>query len=637
MTDRTEGYQFFDEGIRYFEDKEPKIHQALLYQAKAETYFMFTDFMSAIELFQKSNQVGLPDSLFARNCIRLADCFIQVPLLDSSRHYLDLALNSIESRRDTSMYTSTYIISGTYFLARNRFIKAIEEYEKALQFVEYSAGGNVKIINCYREIGSIYSLMGNHEKAIYYASQALKKAEEHNLKRSAAEMNKHLGDYHLNSEKYQEALSYYDKCLAYFKQKRFSVYILQGLSRQALAYINLGDLFSAKVNLDEARKYLKSVKSSNFRYTFYQAEGDLAMVNEDYKQAELSYALAEKEAIASNQAGPMLSNLNSFGNLYDKLNNYSLALDYKTRYQEMKDSLFTLNQSNIIFDYEAKYQKSEQEKSIAELNRQNDIQLIEIDQKRRQLFLTSLGILAALLIAGLIFYAYYNKKKNTRILKSKNEELSIALEENNMLMKEIHHRVKNNLQVISSLLNLQSRQIEDPSAKSAMKSGQNRIRSMALIHQNLYQDNETATINLKVYVENLSRNLFNSYQVSEDMINLKTDIEDLELDIDTIIPLGLILNELITNALKYAFSEGQKGNLVVVLKRENDRIDLIVEDDGKGMDRSIDISKVKSLGFKIIRSFSAKLKADFRIEDANPGTKVIISIPQNRLTKLNLD
>src|SRR5690625_930343 len=156
-------------------------------------------------------------------------------------------------------------------------------------------------------------------------------------------------------------------------------------------------------------------------------------------------------------------------------------------------------------------------------------------------------------------------------MKQKNEQISKTLRKKDILLKEIHHRVKNNLQVISSLLSLQSRQLESPQAREAMQSSRNRIKSMALIHQKLYQDEDLIGVEIAEYIDKLMLSLVKSYQTSTENIEIKTDIDSMKLEVDTIIPIGLIINELISNSFKYAFDAQKGGKLQVTLKKQEGR------------------------------------------------------------------
>ena len=193
------------------------------------------------------------------------------------------------------------------------------------------------------------------------------------------------------------------------------------------------------------------------------------------------------------------------------------------------------------------------------------------------------------------------------------EALKQSLREKEILIREIHHRVKNNMQVISSILNLQSALLEDPRAKAAFKECQYRIKSMAMVHEKLYRAKDLSQIDFSEYLNTLARNIFLDQQVKPDQVQLHLDIDQINLDINKAVPLGLIINELITNAFKHAFRGGRKGNLWVRLKKIGERgVELTVKDDGVGFPKGLDWKKAESLGLVIINTLVEQI--DGKIE-----------------------
>ena len=181
------------------------------------------------------------------------------------------------------------------------------------------------------------------------------------------------------------------------------------------------------------------------------------------------------------------------------------------------------------------------------------------------------------------------------------DRLQSSLKEKEVLLREIHHRVKNNMQVISSLLNLQARRIQDPAVMDMFKESQRRIRSMALIHERLYQSSDLSRIEFSQYLRNLTAHLFHSYQIDSSRIRLQIEAEEIHLNINTAIPCGLIVNELVSNALKHAFPDGRSGHLDLALRRvEGDGYMLEVKDDGVGFPEGLNFRKTESLGMQIV-------------------------------------
>lgn len=201
--------------------------------------------------------------------------------------------------------------------------------------------------------------------------------------------------------------------------------------------------------------------------------------------------------------------------------------------------------------------------------------------------------------------------------------LKKSLEEKDLMMKEIHHRVKNNLMVIQSLLNLQSKYIKDPEVIKIFKESQNRAKSMALIHQRLYQSEDLKRIDFGEYAQALSVDLFNTYITKKDKIKLDINVESLKLDINTAIPLGLILNEILSNSLKYAFPQDKKGSIKVEFLTSNSNYELIVSDNGVGLPSDFDYEKSDSLGFRLINGLSDQINAKIEVNTDN-GTEIKI-------------
>ena len=221
--------------------------------------------------------------------------------------------------------------------------------------------------------------------------------------------------------------------------------------------------------------------------------------------------------------------------------------------------------------------------------------------------------------------------RNITELKQIDRQLAASLAEKDILLKEIHHRVKNNLQVISSLLDLQSEYIQDQQALRAFQESQQRIKSMSLIHERLYQHGDLARVDLVEYIENLTRNLFQSYRVGNQAISLTCHIEPIYLGLDTAIPCGLIINELVTNALKYAFpTGGQSGQIEVVFKAVgNHQLCLTVRDDGVGLPSELELEQATTLGLILVTTLVKQLNGTLEIK-REAGTEIMITFAESK-------
>lgn len=199
------------------------------------------------------------------------------------------------------------------------------------------------------------------------------------------------------------------------------------------------------------------------------------------------------------------------------------------------------------------------------------------------------------------------------------------IKEKETLLKEVHHRVKNNLQTVSSLLSLQSRSIEDDTVKNLIKSSQNRVISMAMVHEMLYMRDDLSKIEFKSYVQELSEYLVKSVKGVDNNIKLNLNIPDIQLGIDTAIPLGLLINEAISNALKYGIKDDEDGEIHIALKQVHDQgFELEIGDNGPGYSDSINYKNTKSLGLKLIHNLVRQLKGTITRDGSKKGTNYLI-------------
>jgi len=270
----------------------------------------------------------------------------------------------------------------------------------------------------------------------------------------------------------------------------------------------------------------------------------------------------------------------------------------------MRDSIASVASDTAMSKMLTRYETQKKEATIASQQK-------EISQQKKVQWLGAgiVFLLAGLLIFG--FISYRNRTRSNRLLAIKNAE-------NELLLKEIHHRVKNNLEVVSSLLALQSAQIDDPNTKEAMLEGQNRVHSIGIVHQKLYQGTNLGSIEMKDYFLNLSENILDSFG-AEERVKIELAMEKLDVDIDTAVPLGLIVNELLTNTLKYAFPKGQNGTVLIKLEKQtNGILHLEVSDNGIGKQ---DLVQGSGFGSQLISLLTHQLSGKMK-EEVKNGTKV---------------
>ena len=213
--------------------------------------------------------------------------------------------------------------------------------------------------------------------------------------------------------------------------------------------------------------------------------------------------------------------------------------------------------------------------------------------------------------------------------------IRLALKEKEILLKEVHHRVKNNLQVISSLMSLQKSFVKDPTLVQVLEESQSRIATMSYIHESLYRHTDFSSISFADYLQRLSANLIHSYSTPDCEVALQSAFEDVYLTLDQAIPSGLIVNELVSNSLKYAFKGRKRGVVFLRVAKLDGRIEIEVRDDGVGLPDDFSLNKNESLGLYLIQALSEQLEAELVVEstkDGRKGSSFLISFEAHNLT-----
>ncbi len=374
------------------------------------------------------------------------------------------------------------------------------------------------------------------------------------------------------------------------------------------------------IEVNELEEYLAE-KGMEKNYAVLLTNKAVALLNTNQLPQALEYA---KESLALNQKrknpAAQASSLVTLISVHEALGNYKEAFDLQHRVTEINHEIYTDENKNAILKAEIrqKFETEALQDSLEFAFKEERLQAENTTQKQ-----VSILAVVGVIILGLLSVFLFLSRKT--IVKQQ-KQITRSLEEKETLLREIHHRVKNNLQVVSSLLRLQIRVTNDDKVKKALNEGQARIESMSLIHQSLYQKENLASIQMKSYLEKLTKSIFNTYRVSNNDVQLHLEIEDFNLSIDTVVPIGLIINELITNSLKYAFESKSSGEIWVSLVKRTDSLFLQVKDNGIGFSKEIlEKEKNKSFGFTLIDAFTKKLDAELSIRNQN-GAVVSLTI-----------
>ena len=298
-------------------------------------------------------------------------------------------------------------------------------------------------------------------------------------------------------------------------------------------------------------------------------------------------------------------------------------------YASLKDTLFNQDKNDAIAEMQAKFDVEKNQQKVTEIELKKKID-DEANTKQRLLFIVVIIVILISLVFTMIVVR--NKQKVNSLLEQKNTAIQANLEQKEVMMSEIHHRVKNNLQMVSSILDLQARDLTDEKSMRVIEDSLSRINAISLIHQRLYQSDNIRGIKINTYLQELAFDILKNFSssVTTTPIQLTCKVDDLNMDLESAIPIGLITAELITNACKYAFLSIEKPEITITLNKQQDALVLIVTDNGVGKQAAVNESGT-SFGTKLIKSLSRKLRAEIIEDTSNKGTSIQLKINSFKL------
>ncbi|WP_010521797.1 tetratricopeptide repeat-containing sensor histidine kinase [Aquimarina agarivorans] len=490
---------------------------------------------------------------------------------------------------------------GNIELSLNAAFKALEYY-KILNLEKDQA-------ICYTLIASSYLVNKDYNAAISFFLKA-KKYYLNKNKFLDANITLNLGETYRNKGNIDSAKICFKYVLNSNKLLKDDIIESYSLGNLGMVYNFENNLALAKQNLNKALEILKKLDDP-YSTSVYIAE--LGLI----EQKENNSALAEKKILKAydmaKQAG-LKEQLRDFSemltNLYEENQQFDKAFKYQKLFQIYQDSL--VNKENIkkIEQLKASYEIEKRETEIGLLSTINKTQ-------KKWVFSLGIGISLLLLLSYLLYRGNLNIKRKNQLLATQKEEITRKEQEKALLLKELNHRVKNNLQMISSLLSLQSNKLSGHPAQEAIITGKQRVEALSLVHRKLYQEGVDTRIHVKEYISELILGLFHGFNAN---FEPEFDIKDVSINIDSAIPLALIVNEIIINALKYAYVDIENPTLKVAIEpKSENRLSIEISDNGIGFDSSKTEAKTNSLGLKIINSLVLQLEGIIK-RTTNNGT-----------------
>jgi two-component sensor histidine kinase len=515
-----------------------------------------------------------------RILVTLAAILLRQERLDSAMLVLESARAKLPKEDWPLMLTQM----GYVFERRGQLGKAADYALEGLKLGEELGNDKARAM-AYSDLSNLLWKQSKFEKGIEYGLISEKIFRERGIDDMDYSFTLYvIGNNYVALNDHSHALKYYT--LARVMSERYQFY-----NNLADIYISLADLntnngkyVKAEADAREAIRYSTLLENNFMLMRSWLSMARLQNLNKQPDSAIRSLAIC-LETATENFGDKYFLNRAYYeqGKAYASLGDYKKAYAAFLKHDALEDSVFTVEADQRVARLQTEFEVAQKESTI--LAQQQSI----YQQKRVQwLTLGATGLLVFILV--FLYRNYQNKRQVNFTLETLNQDLeqkNIQLDrrnlENELLLKEIHHRVKNNLEIVSGLLALQAAQTDHPSAQAVMQASQNRVLSMGIIHQKLYQKGNLAAIEMKDYFRNLSEGILDTFNAA-DRITIECPMEPIELDVDTAVPVGLIANELLTNALKYAFGKGKPGCIRISLNKtsDNGELEFKVSDNGAG-------------------------------------------------------
>lgn len=541
---------------------------------------------------------------------------------DSIIKYFEVVAASAAASENHKVLSTTYSNLGLLYQYQSQFEKANSYNFKGLALKEQIQDPESSIASSHNNIALSYQELGKFEEAIKHQIISLEIYLELSDSANIATRYYMLGGIHYQMEALDTAKRYYDKAFAISQRMNDQANISVYYTYDGLISMKKGKLREAASSFrksletfpENGQKRAKVFIFSNLAEVHLKmgvepldADRKSLLSSIDYAEQTLELATGLSFLDQMRKASELLYEA------YDALGQSSKAMVYAKKYIQLNDSIYNDQKQKAVEEIQTKYETEKKEDEIAFLDRENSIKEQNLEQgkelqKNQKLIilLLALGVLATAGLLGWIYRIYVQKKNANETLELKNNIISQQNDEKDLLLKEIHHRVKNNLQVVSSLLDLQSMDLDNEEALAAVTDGQNRVKAMALIHEKLYQNENIVNLNFADYATQLMTQTAAIFP-GMGKVKRKVQADGIELDIDTAVPLGLILSELLTNAYKYAFPL-REGELSIFMEElDPGKYKMTVRDTGAGLPADFDLKKSSSLGLKLVRRLSKQL------------------------------
>lgn len=563
---------------------------------------------------------------------------------DSAEYYFNKATEVPETKKNLETAANAYCNLGSLKSRDGELTSALEHFQEALSI--YNALGNDSLaVIAHYNLGLVYKTLSNTKMVTEHMLICAKILQQRNQNHLLDAVYNTLANTLREQKKYVESIEYHQKAIevrrktknisgigssyndlgnTYKMMKDFdqaisfykkSLHIKDSLDSSPKSiskpYSNMGEAYLQMKEYKTAKIYflkslnLKEIAGDKSGIAYVQTQlGELYVSIEDYDSALYYLNIGLENANKAGAKSVIEENLKLHKMAYGKIYDYENAFLFGERYNLIHDEIFDTKRDRSAEDLRVSYEVEKKERELLTLYKDNEMQQVLLSQQALWNKGLTVIILLFIIISGLLFFAFRLSRKNTALQKS--------------LHHDTQHRTKNFLQTLISLFSFQASQLDDPKAKAAVQEGENRVNAMMMIHRYFSNPNLNDTLlNFSEYASNLSEQLKLSFQKPGNKTELELELDLIMLEAYQSTPLALILNELVSNAFKYATDNNINRVNVSLKKTENKKLHLCVRDNGPGLPDSLDIDLLNSSGLKLVRIFVKQLKGELTFKNDN--------------------
>lgn len=577
------------------------------------------------------------------NILEQANVLVEIAYLKMGVGKMEAAIVDLKS--SLKLYSESnhpkiqraYSLLGVAHTQMGSYKEGLENSLNAVRLVEKYNDTSLLAAEIYNYVALTYNQLRDIEKSNEYLQKAYKISNRYDVSELNSMILINIIQTFRQLKKNKQAVDYLKEMEKDIDKMDESSRIML-MSRALSIYTEMSDFKAAEKYYNEAIAKV-GIKESSFNWSeiLYSPIIKYLIKTEQYDKARI-YVAEYKKLSEKSKDKKKLQEVHGMLFHLDSIESKFVSALHEYRLQEAyKDSLFRQEKNKQISELQIKFETEKKDKDILLKEQQNSLLRKQGELQESKLSKANLmknigfgSMFLFLIIIILLFLGYRRKQRMNRILESKqveiNQQNSILqklLVDKEWLLKEIHHRVKNNLHMVISLLNVQSYHLKDPAAMDALRESQNRIQSMSLIHKKLYQSESLMSIDMRVYILELVEYFQSTFDMGQS-IQFSLDLDPIELDTAQAVPLGLILNEAITNSIKHAFIDKEKGLISLSFKQLDEHcLRMIISDNGVGIPRDFDKLDFKSLGMKLIKGFCSDINAKLSIKNEK-GLVIII-------------